>query len=102
MSDTFNVTASYDKPSYAQGDTIKVTISGNDVLTQQTSVQIGPLTLNLTAADGATSTLTVPATTATVTTSTPQSVRITAVQDTSATPRNWTIDASGLFATAIA
>lgn len=102
MSDTFNVTAAYDKPSYAQGDTMKVTISGNDVLTEETAVQVGPLTLNLTAANGATSTLEVPPTTATVTTSTPQSVRITAVKDTSPSPRNWAIDASGLFATATA
>lgn len=102
MSDTFNVTAGFDKPSYNQGETIKVTISGNDVHTEETTVQVGPLTLNLTAADGATSTLEVPSTTATMTTTTIESVRITGVQDTGPNPRAWTIDPSGLFVTAVA
>ncbi len=104
MTDTFNVTAAYDKPSYSQGGTITVTISGNDVLTQTvtTQQQSGVLTLTITAADGAVTTITVPAATVNVstTTSTPQSVKITGIADTSG--RAWTIAANGLSATATA
>lgn len=102
MADTFNVTGTYDKLSYIQGDLITVTISGGDVLTQQIQATIGPLVLTITAADGATTTVDMPAVPVTLTTSTPESVTITAVQDTNATPRIWTISASGLSATATA
>jgi hypothetical protein len=102
MTDTFAVTAAYDAPSYAQGQPITVTISGNDVLTQQVPSTVGPLSLTLTAADGATTTLTVPSAPVTLTTTTPESVRISSVQDTAATPRAWTIAASGLSISAIA
>jgi hypothetical protein len=37
MTDTFNVTAAYDKSTYNQGDTMTITISGGDVLTQTTT-----------------------------------------------------------------
>ena len=106
MTDTFNVTASYDKASYNQGDTIKVAISGNDVqtITTVTQGQIGPLALTITAADGATEVVNIPQTAVSIstTTTTPESVRITSVSDTSPTPRSWVIDASGLFITATA
>lgn len=104
MTDTFNVTASYDKASYNQGDTMTVTISGGDVLTQTTGSQqqSGNLTLTITAADGSVTTVSVPSATINIstTTSTPESVKITGVSDTSG--RNWTIAASGLSATATA
>jgi hypothetical protein len=104
--DTFNVTPAYDKPSYDVGDVMKVTITGNDVQTTTvvTHGQIGPLALTVTAADGATEILNVPKTDVSITstTSSPQSVKITAVQDTSPTPHVWVIDPSGLFITATA
>lgn len=102
MPDTFNVTAAYDKASYNTGDTMKVSISGDDVLTQSVTLSAGPLTLGIKAADGATETITVPATTVLGTTSTPESVVITSVTDSGTPPRTWTIDPSGLFATATA
>lgn len=102
MADTFNVTASYDKSAYNQGDTITATIAGNDVLTQQVPGTAGPLSLTLTAADGATTTFVVPSVPVTLTTTTPESVKITAVQDTGASPRSWTISASGLSVSAVA
>ena len=105
MTDTWNVSAAYDKPSYVGGDTIKVTISGNDVLTTTTTSQIGPLTIPLVAADGAKTTINVPAEQATVTVTTPESVTIdtsVAIVDTSPTPRVWTISADKLSITATA
>lgn len=105
MTDTFNVTGAYDKPSYNQGDTITVTISGGDVLTQTSQSQIGPLTVPVVAADGATSTVSLPQTTATITTATPESVTIDTtrpVVDTSPTPRTWTVSANKLSITATA
>ena len=105
MSDVFNVTASYDKPSYTQGQTITVTIAGGDVQTVTTQSQIGPLTIPLLAADGATSTISVPAEQATVTTTTPESVVIDTTKpivDTSPTPRTWTVAANKLSISAIA
>ena len=104
MTDTFNVTGAYDKPSYNQGDTITVTISGGDVLTQTTTTQqqTSPVTLTLTAADGAVTQITVPPTTVNVTTTTTQqeSVKITGVSSTDG--RTWSIASSGLSVTATA
>lgn len=102
MSDNFQVTAVYDKSAYNAGDTMKITISGDDVLTQTSQVtQPATATLTITAADGATTTLNVASTvTTTTTTTTPESVKITSVTDPSG--RVWTVDASGLFATATA
>lgn len=105
MSDVFNVTAAYDKPSYVGGDVIKVTISGNDVQTVVTQSQIGPLDIPLKAADGATTTVHVPAEQATITTATPQSVVIDTSQpivDSSSAPRVWTVSADKLSITATA
>jgi hypothetical protein len=102
MADTFNVTAAYDKSSYNTGDTITVTISGGDVLTTTVQGQVGPLVLTITAADGVTIPLNVPQQPVSIPTSTPESVKITAVSDTSPTPRIWTISASGLSITATA
>jgi hypothetical protein len=104
MTDTFSVSAAYDKTSYNKGDTMTVTISGGDVLTQTTTTQqqSGALTLTLTAADGATTTITLPpeVVNVTSTTTTPESVKITGITDTSG--RTWAINANGLSATATA
>lgn len=105
MSDQFNVIAAYDKASYVGGETIKATISGNDVQTVVSQSQIGPLVIPLLAADGAKTTINVPAEQATVTVATPQSVTIdpaVAIVDTSPTPRVWTLSADKLSITAVA
>lgn len=105
MTDVFNVTAAYDKASYNTGDTITVTISGGDVLTQTVSSQVGPLTIPIVAADGATSVVSVPQTLASVTTTTPESVVIDTskpIVDTSPTPRTWTVASNKLSITATA
>ena len=100
MTDVFNVTASYDKSQYNQGDTMTITISGGDVLTATNPTLSGTLTLTITASDGATTTISVPPTTILVTTTTPESVLLTKVVDTSS--HIWTIGTSGLNATAVA
>jgi hypothetical protein len=105
MTDAFNVTAAYDQSSYTSGQTITVTISGNDVETQTLTGQIGPLTIPVVAADGATATVSLPQTTVTVTTATPESVVIDTTRpivDTSPTPRTWTVSSNKLSITAIA
>jgi hypothetical protein len=104
MTDTFNVTASYDKAQYNSGDTMTINISGGDVLTQvvQNQTQSGSLSLTITAADGAVTS--VPLQSVTInsqsTTTTPESVKLTGIADSSG--RVWTINANGLSATAIA
>ena len=102
MSDTFNVTAAYDKPAYNAGDTITVSISGSDVLTTTSQAQVGPLTLHLAAADGATQDITLPSESVAVTTTTPESVVITGITDNGPNPRAWTIGAGKVTATATA
>ena len=105
MTDTFNVTGSYDKPSYLGGDTIKITISGDDVLTDMVQSQIGPIVIPIVAANGAQSTITMPAEMATVTTVSHQSVTIDPsrqIVDSSPTPRVWTISADKLSISAVA
>jgi hypothetical protein len=101
-SDKFSVTAAYDKAAYNNGDTITVTITGNDVQTSVTQGTAGPLTVHLTAADGATQDIALAAQPVTITTTTPESVVITGITDTSSTPRTWTVAASGVTATATA
>lgn len=102
MASVFNVTAAYDKPSYVQGETMTVTISGDEVHTSTSQGQIGPLDLTITSIDGDTEVINVPQTSVTITTSAHNSVKITSVSDTSPTPRTWTIDASGTKITAVA
>ena len=105
MADVFSVTAAYDMPSYTQGQTITVTISGADVLTANSTGTVGPLTIPIVAADGAKTTVKVPAENVTITVATPESVTIdtsTPIVDTSPTPRTWTVSASKLSITAIA
>lgn len=109
MTDTFNVTASYNQTSYTAGQTITGTISGGDVLTTttQTQGQAGPLTVPIVAADGAQSTISFPSVPVTITTTvaTPESVVIDttrAIVDTSPTPRTWTVSSNKLSITATA
>lgn len=105
MTDVFNVTGAYDKPSYQGGDTIKITLSGNDVQTMQSQSQIGPIVIPVMAADGAQSTISMPAEQATVTTATPQSVTIDPsrpIVDSSPSPRAWAISADKLSISAVA
>ena len=105
MSDLFNVTGAYDKPSYSGGDTITITISGNDIQTITTQSQVGPVTIPVVAADGATSTVVMPAEQATIITATPQSVVIDTslpIVDTSPAPRTWTIAGNKLSISAVA
>lgn len=104
MADTFNVTASFDKTTYNTGDTMTLTISGDDVLTTTTTTQqTASGSIALTAADGATQTLAFPAgvtVNVTTTTSTNESVKMSSVTDSSG--RVWTIASTGLTATATA
>jgi hypothetical protein len=100
MTDTFNVSASYDKASYNKGDAITATISGNDVLTNTVSGNSAPFSLSATMADGSTASIAMPAAAVNVTTTAPESVRITSVSDTSG--RSWTIAANGLSVSAVA
>lgn len=105
MTDVFNVVGAYDKASYLQGDTITVTISGNDVLTQQSQSQVGPVTIPIVAADGAQSTITMPAEMATLTSVTPESVVIDTTRpivDTSPMPRIWAVSTNKLSISATA
>jgi len=99
-SDQFNVTAAITPANPRTGDTLTLTISGDDVQTTETSGTIGPLSLSLTAADGATTTLTVDAVPYTLVTSTEESVKITGVSDP--TGRVWSVADDGLTATATA
>ena len=104
-SDAFNVTAAWDKTSYVAGDIITGNISGNDVQTTVSQQTVGPVAIPVVAADGAQSSVSLPATTVTVTTTTPQSVTIDTsrpIVDTSATPRTWVVSANKLSITATA
>jgi len=100
MTDTWNVTAAYDKAAYNKGDLMTVTISGSDVSTIVTPTQSGTLTLTVTAVDGSTTTVALQPVTVNVTVATPESVKITGAVDSMARP--WTIAATGLSVTATA
>jgi hypothetical protein len=109
MSDTFSVTAAWSAASYTTGQTITGTINGGDVLTTTTTTQgtAGPLTIPIVAADGAQSTVTIPAVPISVVTTvaTPESVVIDPsrpIVDNSSTPRTWVRSANGLSITATA
>jgi hypothetical protein len=105
MADVFNVVGTYNATSYVAGQTITVTISGNDVLSTTTVGQIGPIGIPLVAADNATSVLNIPLTTVSVVTSTPESVVIDTTKpivDTSPTPRTWVVAANKLSISATA
>lgn len=105
MSDQFNVTGAYDRPSYQGGDTIRITISGEDVVTETSQSQIGPIVIPIMAAGGAQETITMPAQQATITTVSHLSVTIDPsrpIVDSSPAPRIWTISADKLSITATA
>ena len=94
VSDQFNVTATPDKQSYTTGDKVTVTIAGNDVRTESSSMHI---VINLTAQDGATGQVTLDAP---LTKVTPESVVITSVSDDGG--HVWTVAANGLSASTTA
>lgn len=109
MTDTFSVTASWDQSSYTSGETITGTISGGDVLTTTTTATstVGPVTVPIVAADGAQSTVSLPAVpvTVTTTTTTPESVVIDttrAIVDSGTPSRTWVVLANKLSITATA
>lgn len=105
MTDQFNVTAAFDKATYVAGETVTAHISGNATATVTTQGQVGPLTIPVVAADGAQSTIQLPAVPATFTQQTPQAVTIDpsrAIVDTSPTPRTWALSADKLSITAVA
>lgn len=105
MSDTFNVVANYDKPSYVGGQVITINISGNDVVTNIVTSQIGPLTIPIIANNGVKTTITAPAIQATVTTVSNSSVVIDTslpIVDSSPSPRVWSVSANKLSLTAVA
>lgn len=108
-SDVFNVTAAWSAPSYTTGQTITGTISGGDVLTTTTTTTqtVGPVTVPVVAADGAQSTVSLPAVPVTVTqtTTTPESVVIDTTRpivDNGTPARTWTVSANKLSITATA
>lgn len=98
MSDQFSVTATFDKTSYNSGDKMTVSISGGDVQTANQTETV-TVVLTITAADGATGTVSVsvPVTKAVAT---PESVVITSVTDSDG--RTWAVAAGGLSASATA
>lgn len=103
--DVFNVTASWNAPSYVPGDTIVGTISGNDVQTVVTQETVGPVTIPIVAADGATSTVVIAAVQVTTTTATPESVVIDttrAIVDSGLNPRTWVVASNLLSISATA
>ena len=91
MADTFNLTASFDKPSYSVGDTMILTVSGS------VTSDAAPVSASIivTAADGATTQLSA----ASQVGGASLTFAITAVTDTA--NRTWTI-IDGLSASAIA
>lgn len=99
--DTWNATFAWGQTTpYPAGSTISGAVTGGDVLTTTTNQAVGPLTLTLTAADGATQTITTTAATAQVVGTTPQPISITKVVDNSANPLVWTINGLSISATA--
>jgi hypothetical protein len=100
MSDQFNVTAAITPANPTTGDHLTLTISGDDVHTVTQPGTIGPLTLSLQAADGATTSIKVASVPFNLVTTTHESVKITGVTDPSG--RVWMPAADGLTATATA
>jgi hypothetical protein len=93
MADTFNLTASFDKTSYAPGDAMTLTVAGT--VTSGSPVPISA-TITVQAADGSTATLAASSQVA----GAPETWAITAVTDTAS--RTWTVSPDGKSATATA
>ena len=98
MSDTFNITATWDKATYVAGETITATISGTNTHTEDTVTETlaGPVNIPVVAASGAQSVVSIPQVTVTttqiVTTTEDVLIDLTRpVVDSSATPRNWVV-----------
>jgi hypothetical protein len=93
MADVFNLTAAFDKPVYAAGDTMTLSIKGT--VSNGTSAPVSA-TITVTAADSTTTTLTADSQVG----GESLTFAITSVTDTA--NRVWTISADGLTATAVA
>lgn len=105
MADQFNVTAAYDKASYSQGETIRLTISGNYTRDVVTQAQAGPIDLPIVSASGVKQRFVFPSVPVTQVTTVVEGVTIDPSQpiiDSSPTPRAWTISADGKSITAVA
>lgn len=102
MTDTFNVTAAYDKAIYDQGETITVAISGDNTHVVQLPGQAGPIDIMVEAESGAQQVIHMDAAPVAITETTHESVRIVGVVDTGPSPRTWSIDPSGTHVTATA
>jgi hypothetical protein len=107
--DVFSIIATWNQVSYTAGQTITGTISGGDVQTTTTvsTVNAGPVTVPVVAADGVQSTVTFPVVpvSVTTTTTTPESVVIDTTRpivDSGVPPRVWTVSADKLHITATA
>ena len=96
MSDTFNLTASYDAQSYTAGSIAKLTVSGT--VSSPAVGQIGPLTITVTASDGQVDTFSLPA--ESVNGSANLTWAITGILDSSG--HVWAISADGHSATTTA
>lgn len=103
MSDTFNVTAAYDKESYVQGETITVAITGDNTHVEESIGQAGPIDITVQAeGSGAQHSFQIASAPVAITTTTHEAVRIISAVDTGPTPRTWTINAEGNQITATA
>lgn len=103
MTDTWNITAAYDKALYAQGETMTLSITGDFIHEVSEVVQVGPDTLTVVSATGQTETLTIEHAEATLT----HAVHEDVVIDPSnpiidAGGRTWTISADGKSITSVA
>ena len=104
MTDTFNVTATFNQNSYTHGQTAIITISGNDVFTQNvvSNAILGPINLTILANNGVTEAITIPAVNVSITTvtNTAESVVISGVSDSN-TSHTWVIANNGLSCSAV-
>lgn len=98
MSDQFNVSATITPANPSTGQTVTVTISGDDVHTEPMTGTLGPLTLTVKNSDNTEYSFTVPAVPCTVISTTHESVKLVSVSDP--TGRVWNPSVSGLAATA--
>lgn len=100
MANKFTVTGALTPANPTTGQTMTVTISGDNTVTSTVAGTIGPLVLRLAATGGATSDLTIAASTFTQVITTHETVKLVGITDPSG--RVWTVAANGLSATAVA
>lgn len=109
MADTFNVSAAYNKASYAAGETIAATIAGTNTHTDMVTTRetVGPVTVPVVSDSGAKSTISIPAVEVTRTSGATVDEEVfidttRAVMDTGPTPRAWVVSADRKTITATA